>query len=140
MKYFNDTTGKQWKIDVNVGSLETVAAQTGIDLTQLFSEELGLLNELYANPVILCKVLWAFNGEPESPSKPGFLAAMGGDALENAADALVSDVIDFFPNARRRELCRATLAKIKEAAEMAYNKAEKNLSELNAASLTSATS
>lgn len=140
MKYFNDTTGKQWKIDVNVGSIEDVAAQTGINLTGLFSEELGLLNRLYSEPGLLCHLLWSFCGDGTEAGRTAFLSVMKGDVLELAADALVSDVIDFFPNARRRELCRATLAKIREAAEMAYNKAEKNLSELNAASLTSATS
>lgn len=130
LKYFSDSTGTKWSLDINVGSVEKVKSACGVDLTKLFSNELELLTELFDNTSTLAEVLWVLCETPGT-TKESFKSALKGDSLGLAANALVDDVIDFFPNPRRRELCRATVRKLWETVEQEQAKAESQLNSLN---------
>ncbi len=139
MKRFLDSNGKQWEIDVHLASLERVNDACGIDLTQLFGDGLTMLSKLFDDAGHLTKVLWCLCGpEQGDEGKAEFLKAMRGDALEAGANALVDAVIDFFPNARRRELCRAAVEKMWATVTAGQDLAERKLAEIEPASLVSA--
>lgn len=114
MKRFNDATGKQWEIDVHLGSIEKVKSLCGVDLTKLFEADMVLLGRLFDDAKTLVDVLACLCGKENDPD---FLTVFRGDSLEEAAKALTEDVIDFFPNAKRRELCRSMLRKVWEITE-----------------------
>jgi len=136
LKRFNDSTGKQWEIDIHVGSIEKVKNLCGVDLTKIFEPDLKLLGQLFDDPKLLTDVLWCLC---ENGDKSTFVNAMRGDALEQAANALIEDVIDFFPNAKRRELCRLQLRKIWEITGAEQAKFEAAVNSLDLTSLHSAT-
>lgn len=111
MKTFTDNTGRTWTISVTVGTIKRVRALCGIDLANIISIEagrtpdVGLLEQLAADPVLLVDVLYAVC-KPEADtlniSDEDFGRAMAGDAIENATTALLDEVIDFFPEAKRK--------------------------------------
>ncbi len=111
MKSFTDNTGKSWLINVNVGTIKRVRALCNVDLANIISIENGaipkvdLLEKLAGDPVLLVDVLYAICKEEADKlniSDEDFGRAMAGDAIEHATTALLDEVIDFFPEAKRQ--------------------------------------
>lgn len=111
MKTFTDNTGRTWTLSVTVGTIKRVRALCGVDLASIITMEsgktpnVGLLERLAADPVLLVDVLFAVC-KPEADAKgitdEEFGRAMAGDAIELAATALLDEIIDFFPEAKRK--------------------------------------
>ena len=109
MKTFTDNTGRTWTLLVNVATIKRVRALCGVDLNSIIEVEDGkpttkLLERLSTDPVLLVDVLYAVcrpECEQKGVSDEDFGAAMAGDAIEQATSALLDEVIDFFPEAKR---------------------------------------
>ena len=111
MKSFTDNTGRTWTLSVTVGTIKRVRALCGVDLANIITLEAGkqpkvdLLERLASDPVLLVDVLYAVC-KPEADAKnitdEEFGRAMAGDAIELATAALLDEVIDFFPEAKRQ--------------------------------------
>ena len=109
MKTFTDNMGRTWTLVVNVATIKRVRALCGVDLNSIVEVEDGkpsakLLERLSGDPVLLVDVLYAVcrpECEQKGVSDEDFGAAMAGDAVEQATDALLDEVIDFFPAAKR---------------------------------------
>ena len=113
MKSFTDNMGRTWTLIVNVAAIKRVRALCGVDLNAIV--EVGrdntptaeLLERLSTDPVLLVDVLYAVC-KPECDRKnisdEDFGAAMAGDAIEQATSALLDEVVDFFPTAKRTAL------------------------------------
>ena len=111
MKTFTDNTGRTWTLSVTVGTIKRVRALCGVDLANIITMEsgktpnVGLLERLASDPVLLVDVLFAVC-KPEADAKgitdEEFGRAMAGDAIELAATALLDEIIDFFPEAKRK--------------------------------------
>lgn len=138
MKTFKDSTGKAWTININLGMIETVKALHGINLHELFADDMKLIGTLFDDPPLLANVLWTVCGN-SGPVSPEFLAGLGGDELEAAANALIEDIIDFFPK-RRRETLRAMVAKTWEIVDATQAKGREILTGIDPTSLPFATS
>lgn len=111
MKTFNDNTGRSWTLSVTVGTIKRVRALCGVDLANIITLEPGkqpkvdLLERLASDPVLLVDVLYAVckpEADTRNVSDEEFGRAMAGDAIEFATAALLDEVIDFFPEAKRR--------------------------------------
>lgn len=109
MKSFTDNLGRTWTLVVNVATIKRVRALCGIDLNSIVEVEDGrpsarLLERLSGDPVLLVDVLYAVC-KPECDQKnisdEEFGAAMAGDAVESATNALLEETVDFFPEAKR---------------------------------------
>lgn len=94
---------------VNVATIKRVRALCDVDLNSIIEVEDGkpvtrLLERLSTDPVLLVDVLYAVC-KPECDQKnisdEEFGSAMAGDAVEHATSALLDEVIDFFPEAKR---------------------------------------
>ena len=112
MRSFTDTLGRTWTLVVNVATLKRVRALCGVDLNAIIEVEDGgpetrLLEKLSTDPVLLVDVLYAVC-KPEcdgrNVSDEDFGSAMAGDAIELATSALLDEIIDFFPEAKRQAL------------------------------------
>ena len=109
MKSFTDSTGRAWTLVVNVATIKRVRALCGVDLNSIVEVEDGkpsakLLERLSSDPVLLADVLYAVckpECDQRGVSDEDFGAAMAGDAVEQATDALLDEIVDFFPAAKR---------------------------------------
>lgn len=109
MKTFIDNLGRTWTLVVNVATIKRVRALCDVDLNTVIEVEEGkpsakLLERLSTDPVLLVDVLYAVC-KPECDQKnitdEDFGSAMAGDAISQATAALLDEIIDFFPEAKR---------------------------------------
>ena len=133
MKSFTDNMGRAWTLVVNVATVKRVRALCGVDLNSVIEVEDGkpsakLLERLSGDPVLLVDVLYAVC-KPECDrlgvSDEDFGSAMAGDSVDAATQALLDEVIDFFPEAKRR-----AFRKILSASRRFGEAAKKRLAEL----------
>jgi len=113
MKSFSDNLGRTWTLVVNVAAIKRVRALCCVDLNSIVELDKDnnptaeLLEKLSTDPVLLVDVLYAVC-KPECDQKgitdEDFGAAMAGDAIEQATAALLDEVVDFFPTAKRTAL------------------------------------
>ena len=110
MKSFTDNTGRTWTLAVTVGTIKRVRALCDVDLANIINidgttPKVDLLERLGRDPVLLVDVLFAAV-KPEADAKgvtdQEFGQAMAGDAIEMATTALLDEVIDFFPETKRK--------------------------------------
>jgi hypothetical protein len=108
MKTFTDNAGRTWTIAINVGAVKRVRGLLDVDLLE--AVEGRLLERLVSDPVLLCDVIYALckpEADPRNISDEEFGRAMGGDAIDGATAALLSELVDFFPKGRRGVLRKA---------------------------------
>lgn len=118
MRIFKDNNGREWRLEVVIRTMKEVrdtvrtAAGEPVNLARLIEFEPGkpvntaLLDELARDPVLLAETLWALvrDQAPEGYGIEDFLLACDGDVLATAVDLLMEEVLDFFPEAKRRTL------------------------------------
>ena len=126
MKTFKDNAGRSWTVAVNVAAIKRVKSL--IDVNLMEAVEGDLLEKLSTDPVLLCDVVYAIckpEADTQSVMDEQFGQAMAGDAIEHATTALLEELIDFFPLAKRRVLHKA-LEKLRavEAKAAAYAEAK----------------
>jgi hypothetical protein len=114
MKTFNDKAGRTWAVQINVDAIKRVRDLAGVNLLEVVEGK--LLERLISDPILLCDVIYSLC-KPETDTRNisdmDFGKAMGGDAIDGATTALLEELVDFFPQARRRVLAKA-LAKLRK--------------------------
>lgn len=116
MKTFSTTDGLEWSIVVNVLTIKRVMDGTGLKLTDLFSTA-DKIQQFFADEVKICEVLFATikpQADERGKSIEDFLAVIDGTVIENAMEALLAEIADFFQEPRRG-LLKQVLAKYREA-------------------------
>lgn len=143
MAKYSDERGREWSIELDVAMIELIRNQTGIDLLALVDGKLAEV--LYADLSATASAIYLAS-KPAGrvgrfrawlvdafcavmPQRTAnaiqraiarrFKSSMSGDAFERASDALLESLIDFFPNARRRQILRATWNTTRELNESA---------------------
>ena len=111
MRSFVDKNGRSWSVVVNIGAVKRVRALCELNLLELISvDENGktdskTLDRLSGDIVLLVDVLYAVckpEADKNGISDEQFGEAMSGDVIENASRVLLDEVVDFFPEAKRR--------------------------------------
>jgi hypothetical protein len=114
MKKWTDREGRDWTIDVNVGTVRKVKADTEIDLLKISDAS---LSEQLSDPMTLCDVLWSLvehQAAEKDVTPESFGSSLAGDCLESALDSLMQEIIDFFPS-RRRQILQKLMDKARAA-------------------------
>lgn len=135
MRTFTDNNGRIWTVVVNVAAIKRVRAICGIDLNSIV--EIGadgkpdttVLERLESDPVLLVDTLYAVckpECDMKSVTDEEFGAAMTGDAIANATDVLLDEIVDFFPEAKRMAL-RKILNATRRFAELATNRLKETM-------------
>ena len=128
MKIWHDTTGRAWTTTINVGTVKRVKNLTGKNLLDIAGGELAA--EVMSDPCLLCDILYALHqpdAEKQGVSDVQFAECLAGDAIEEATDALMNELIDFFPNSQRRNLLAQAMRQAKEQEARAIEKASEEL-------------
>ena len=114
MKTFNDNAARSWTVQVNVDAIKRVRDLAQVNLLEVVEGK--LLDRLISDPILLCDVIYCLC-KPEADTKNvtdvDFGRAMGGDSIDGATTALLEELVDFFPQAKRRVLAKA-LAKLQK--------------------------
>lgn len=112
MRQFSDKDGRKWSVAIDTATIKRVRNLTDFDLLKIVEDEGKPLYELRDNVVLLVDVVYAIckpEADSANISDEAFGRAMGGDALEHAWDAVITEMIAFFPTGRRRILARAAI-------------------------------
>ena len=127
MHTFSDTQGRPWTITLNVDAIRRVRSVLNINLLEAIEGK--LLERLITDPVLLCDILFVVI-QPEAIAKgisdEDFGRSLGGDVLDVATTALLEELVDFFPSAKRT-VFRKALAKLKQLETLAIETATQRL-------------
>jgi hypothetical protein len=127
MKTFCDNAGRTWTVQINIGTMKRVRDLAKVNLLEVVEGK--LLEKLISDPVLLCDVIYCVC-KPEADSKnisdEDFGRAMAGDAIDHATTALLEELVDFFPQGKRRVLGKA-LAKLRKLEAAALTAVETRL-------------
>jgi len=127
MKNFKDNAGRTWTVSVDVATIKRVRSLLDVDLMAAVDGK--LFERLVSDPVLLCDVIYVVckpEADAQNVSDEDFGRAMAGDAVDHATTALLEELVDFFPQARRRLLAKA-LSKLKTLEARAMDVADKKL-------------
>jgi len=114
MKTFTDNAGRVWTVQVNVDAIKRVRDLVQVNLLEVVEGK--LLERLISDPVLLCDVIYSLckpETDARNVSDVDFGKAMAGDAIDGGTTALLEELVDFFPQAKRRVLAKA-LAKLQK--------------------------
>ena len=134
MHTFRDENGRQWTLAVNVASVRRVRSLAGIDLPGLFGDEMKPLAALLSDPCKLVDVLWVLAAKQAAAAgvtEESFAEGLLGDSLQAATEALLEELVDFFPDRARREALREVLTKGKEIGARLAARAGETVRSLN---------
>jgi len=127
MKTFHDNKARKWAITLNIDALKRVRSLLDVDLMDAVNGK--LLERLIIDPVLLCDVIYCVV-KPDADAKEitdeDFGRAMAGDAIERATNALLEELVDFFPERKRLVLTKA-LAKLDKFENLAIEAADRRL-------------
>jgi hypothetical protein len=127
MRTFKDNGGRTWTVTVNVDAVKRVRSLLDVNLLDVVDGK--LIERLAADPVLLCDVLYALvkpEADAQKVTDQDFGRGMAGDTIDLATTALLEELVDFFPQGKRRLLQKA-LAKLKDWEAKALGVAERKL-------------
>ncbi len=142
---FTDNENREWSLKLDWDLHEQVKDREGVMLLSLGDDDCALLARLHTDFALLVNILWVLcedqaaghglvDDEKLSATRK-FAKGLGGDVLENAAEALVGAVIDFFPNRGQRESLAELTAKARQTNEIVTDALREKIASLNPASL-----
>lgn len=116
MSKFKTTDGREWVVAVNVGTVKRVREATGVNVLALISDQ-AAITDAFSDDVKLAEVIVSLirpQLETAGVSDDQFFSAIDGTVIENATEALLAEVANFFPEPRRTVLLTA-MAKVQTA-------------------------
>jgi len=103
--FWTDRQDRRWSTAITVGPLKRVRDLVDVNLLDVFDGV--LLGRLADDPVLLANTLYAVckpQADERGVSDEAFGELLVGDAIEDAAQALVHGIACFFPQGRRAAL------------------------------------
>lgn len=112
--------GHTWTLDLNVLSVERVYQETGADLYQFAENPAEWLERLYGKAHDVYEIV-AFLLAPDLDAKgvtgEEFGKLFKRDVIEQAREALIEALVDFFPNEKERRALRVVVDETRRAIE-----------------------
>jgi hypothetical protein len=124
MHQFKDSGDRTWSLSLNLGEAKRLKDALAVDLLDPAS-----LQKLCDDPYTVANVLYALcEGQAKAAgiTDEQFGALLAGDTIDAATDALLAEIVDFFPR-RQREALKSLLAKIQAARAEGVSLAEEKL-------------
>jgi hypothetical protein len=115
MHKFKDSEGREWQVSLNGYQLKKLKDTIGFDARDHES-----ILQAANDPILLCNVMYVLCEDQAKNldlTDEDFGRAMGGDAIEQAADAYMQETADFFP--RQKPALKAMLARMTETQDRA---------------------
>jgi hypothetical protein len=108
MATFRTTDGADWTIAVNVGVIKRVIEDTGVRLTDIFASD-AKVGEFFSDDVKFSEVIWSIvrpQADAKQKTADEFFSVINGAVIEQAAEAMLTEIVDFFQEPRRTLLRR----------------------------------
>lgn len=114
MPTFKDTNGREWRIHLDAPTIREI--RNTFDGLNLIDAEGRCFAQLAGDPVTLVDVLWCLcrdQAQAAGVTDVQFGRALMGEAIEQATEALLNAILDFFPP-RKRGALRAVYERTRE--------------------------
>ena len=126
MKEFSDNTGRTWAVTVNVAVVKRVHSLLGVHLGDVVGGNLA--QRMIDDPVLMVDVIFAIL-KPEADERgvddEEFARSMGGDALDNAMEAFLDEMVnEYLPPTKARLFAKA-MTKYRAMMDQVASRAEK---------------
>lgn len=118
MASFTDSTGEEWQLHIDIPTARRVKRETGVDIVNVSKPAFSDLGDILTLVDVLSVILTP-QIEEAGLTEHDFACRLAGDAIEDAANALIAAIIEFFPS-RQRDL----LTRVSERAEAMRTQAE----------------
>lgn len=108
MHQFTDRSGRRWLVQIDVSTIKRVRSLTGVNLLDIVNGE--LIERLCNDPLLLADVLFAVvqpQAATQGISDEAFGQGLAGNAIAEATTALLSGLVDFFPEPKSRLIGKA---------------------------------
>ena len=108
MKTFKDNEGRTWTVKVNISTVKRVKSLLGINIFDAIEKD--LIARLVSDTILLVDVLYVIckpEAELKNVSDEQFGEGLAGDVITAATTALLEELVDFFPEAKRQVLQKA---------------------------------
>ncbi len=108
MKTFKDNEGRTWTVKVNIATVKRVKSLLGINIFDAIEKD--LIARLVSDTILLVDVLYVIckpEAEQKNISDEQFGEGLAGDVITAATTALLEELVDFFPEAKRQVLQKA---------------------------------
>jgi hypothetical protein len=115
---FTDGKDRKWSVEINTDIIKLLRKELNLDLAGSDQSTMDLLSD---DPVLLVDALWLIcqkEAKERSVTAESFGAALVGDVIDSATQAMVEAVANFFPTRKRSLLLRAN-AKMRTVREKA---------------------
>ena len=137
MQILKMSNGREWVLKINIATVMQVRARVlrrngqPLDLMQIVNvsnaadpgaAKMDLLEEIVGDSLLLVEIIYALLKPQLDVAKiteEEFYISLSGDDIENAVDVLMRELIDFFPEAKKRVLRKIwdTIGKIQTRAQ-----------------------
>ena len=127
MKTFKDNEGRTWTVKVNISTVKRVKSLLGINIFDAIEKD--LIARLVSDTILLVDVLYVIckpEAEQKNVSDEQFGEGLAGDVITAATTALLEELVDFFPEAKRQVLQKA-VGKYRKVESLAIEMAMKYL-------------
>lgn len=134
MHSFTDNQGRSWVVAINVASAKRVRSLTGVDLYALVNDNFQALGKLVDDAITLVDVLFCLSTDPHGRpplDDEDFGRSLVGDAIGRATDAFLEDLVDFFPDPRRRAGLKKVIDATRRVVDGTLNLSTRRLSEVD---------
>lgn len=134
MKAFKDQSGKVWTLQINVSSVKRCRAHAEVDLPGLFDDECKGLQALTSDPIKFIELIYVLiqeEAKERNISQDDFESSMSGDAIECCMDAFLAELIEFFPEPRKRDALKKILKASRDLQDKIMDQAENRINSIN---------
>ena len=105
MRVFKDKNDFSWEIEVNISALKKVKSYLDLNLLDIFkqnpeTQKFELLEKISEDPILLVDLLFVLcekQVKERNMNAEDFANVFSGEVIENAVNALLYEIIDFFP-------------------------------------------
>jgi len=131
VRTFKDSTGTEWLISVNLESAMRLKNEADFNIKDITDNATALV-DLTSDPFKQAMVLWVLLSEQASERNLKEMEVMKlitGECLEDAIDAVIAEIISFFPS-QKRSVLQHSLLRAKELQAAIANQALKRINEM----------
>jgi hypothetical protein len=116
MPSFTDNQNRKWHVTLSVATVKALRDRINLDLLSTDETQKPAFERLAGDPVLMVDALWVLvepQAQTQGVTDVEFGSSLGGDSIEDATNAFLEALAEFFPRQRRAVMLKA-LGKLRE--------------------------